>query len=217
MFQTSSIESEGGRPAPSRRMALLLATLLLVLMLPAARTGTAHAAAGAQSALAPQALVHALSSAPLSASELPAGFSQAGDPQDVSGEVAGLVQGLTGAVALPLSGGSSTIAVLGYAVFDTADDASAAFNLNLSLVPGLTITSSSTPSGFDSPAMLDSGSLSLGGFGGIGASACAALVDNVVVVGVSAQFGNAQGGSSDDACAVAHAGIAHLTAITASS
>lgn len=214
MFQTHASDPAGGRFTCGRRFTLLLAALLLTLAIPVVRAGVTRAA---PIAATPQALVQALASTPLSASELPAGFSQAGDAQDVSSDVAGLAPGLVGAVVSPLSGGSSTIAALAYAVFDTADDASAGFNTNLSLVPGLSIASSSTPPGFDSPAMLDSGALSLGGFGEIGASACSVLAGNVVVVGISAQFGSTQGGSSDDACAVAQAGITHLSAVIANS
>jgi hypothetical protein len=194
-------------------MAPLFVALLLVFALPAGRVQRVSAAPAGNDAITPQALVQALASTPLSASELPAAFSPAGDPQDVSGEVAGIVPGVTGAVLIPVSGGSSAVAALGYGVFDTADDASAAFNANLSLVPGLEVTSSSVPSGFDAPAMLYNGSISAGGFGGIGASACAVLEGNVVVVGVSAQFLSAQG-SPDDACAIAQAGITHLANVS---
>lgn len=165
--------------------------------------------------VAPTDLYHALAAAPLTAAELPAGFSPGGDPQDISSEITGAAPGAVGALILPVSGGSGGVPAVAFAVFDNAADASTTFNQSPGFLPDLQVSDSETPSGFDSPAILYDGAITIGGFGLIGASLCAVLVDNVIVAGVSIQPGNPAGGSADDACTLAHAGEQHLSTVIA--
>lgn len=198
------------------RLALIaMMALGSAVLAPAVASHARSSRVVAQASLDPQSLTDALASTPFLAAELPSGFTETSGPQAVPAFLLGQANA-SGAVYVPMDNGSGTVSAVVYVIFDNATDAQAELGQATGLIPGLQITSTSTPSGFDYPATLYSGSDSLLG-GDAGGSACVVTVANVVVAGISVQPGNPQGGSPDDACALAGGGLTHLETILAGS
>jgi len=154
----------------------------------------------------PQALYQALLDAPVTASELPSGFSgprvSPGDPGDGPNQFRAI-----GQVDIELRGPDAADAIL-YIVYPTVADARGRFD-RAGPTGDSTLTGSFTPPGFSAPAKCLTGNSTVGGRR-VGVTVCIALVENVEVWGISQSATDTQTGNDESAIALAQAGIAHL-------
>ncbi|MGI8554138.1 MAG: hypothetical protein ACR2PL_25630 [Dehalococcoidia bacterium] len=186
--------------------------LLLLFALPAQLLSGATSVRALGSALAPRDIYASLLAAPFADNEFPNGFSGAKVSQGTLDPMTAMYNAI-GQVNVDLSGPDAGDAI-GYVIFADAAGARADFAAPPVVPANTQITDMFSLGGFAFPVLVYTAAVSdASGTPVGGLSICGVLVDTAVVVGISAQPGNVASGSTDNACLLAEAAVAHLQSI----